>query len=89
MRPTKQFRDGTERFFDDYDTKTHSKKIIVIPNVVPTDALVIDGLLYPNHAKECIIETFRDNAARGNNTYYLDLLEGDKFGVPQVERFMW
>jgi len=89
MRPTKQFRDGTNRFFDDYDKRTHAKKIIVIPNVVPTDELVIDGNHYPDYAKNSIINNFCDNKDRGNNTYYLDLLEGDKFGVPKIDRFMW
>ncbi len=89
MRPTKQFRDGTNRFFDDYDKRTHSKKIIVIPNVVPTDELEIDGNYYPDYAKNSIIEKFRDNEARRNNIYYLNLLEGDKFGVPKIDRFMW
>lgn len=89
MRPTKQFRDGTNRFFDDYDKRTHSKKIIVIPNVVPTDELDIEGNHYPDYAKNSIIDNFSDNTARGNNTYYLDLLEGNKFGVPKIDRFMW
>lgn len=89
MRPTKQFRDGTNRFFDDYDQRTHSKKIIVIPNVVPTDRLEIEGNHYPSYAKNSILENFKDNIERGNNTYYLDLLEGNKFGVPKIDRFMW
>jgi hypothetical protein len=89
MRPTKQFRDGTNRFFDNYDEIAQNKKIIVIPNVVPTDELSIDGNQYPYFAKTGIIESFKDNQARCNNTYYLDLLEGEKFGVPKIDRFMW
>ena len=94
MRPTKQFRAGTNRFFDVYDSKAHSKKIIVIPNVVPTDELVIrdengNEHKYPEYAKAKIIEDFQDNEARKNNTYFLDLLKGDKFGVPKIDRFMW
>lgn len=89
MRPTEQFRDGTERFFDEYDKKAHSKKIIVIPNVVPPADLDIGGKHYPDYAKESIVEKFSDNITRKNNTYYLDLLAGDKFGVPQIDRFMW
>lgn len=89
MRPTEQFRDGTNRFFDDYDQKAHGKKIIIIPNVVPTDALVVGDRRYPEYAKACILENFSDNVLRKNNTYYLNLLEGDKFGVPKIDRFMW
>ena len=93
MRPTKQFREGTNRFFDEYDSKARSKKIIVIPNVVPTDPLQIkDGKevrSYPNFAKESIIADFQDNLKRGYNTYYLDLLKDNKFGVPKIDRFMW
>lgn len=89
VRPTKQFREGTKRFFDDYDTKTHSKKIIIIPNVVPTEELVIDENHYPDYAKSAILDSFGENESRGNNTYYLDLLDGDKFGVPKIDRFMW
>ncbi len=94
MRPTKQFRDGTNRFFDKFDTKVLGKKIIVIPNVVPTDKLSIKDERgqtnhYPSYAKERICEDFADNVQRKNNTYILDLLEGGKFGVPKVDRFMW
>ena len=94
MRPTKQFREGTNRFFDLYDAKAHSKKIIVIPNVVPTDELVLqdengNANRYPEYAKAKIIEDFSDNQARRNNTYFLDLLQGNKFGVPKIDRFMW
>ena len=89
MRPTKQFRDGTNHFFDKYDETTRGKKIIIIPNVVPTDELELDGKHYPDYAKNSIIENFSDNTSKGNNTYYLDLLEGEKFGVPKIDRFMW
>ncbi len=94
MRPTRQFREGTKRFFDLYDAKTHSKKIIVIPNVVPTDYLVLrdeNGVenRYPDYAKTRILDDFTNSEKRANNTYYLDLLQGDKFGVPKIDRFMW
>ena len=94
LRPTKQFRVGTNRFFDLFDERVSSKKIIVIPNVVPTDELTIvdeEGKInqYPGFAKERIIEDFRDNLVRNKNSYMLDLLSGDKFGVPKIDRFMW
>lgn len=94
MRPTRQFREGTSRFFDLYDGKTHSKKIIVIPNVVPTDYLVLRDESgaehrYPSYAKDEIVRDFSSREGRKNNTYILDLLAGDKFGVPKIDRFMW
>lgn len=94
LRPTEQFREGTKHFFDIYDTKANSKNIIIIPNIVPVEKLSIrdkNGKLnsYPSYAKEKILEDFRDNLCRKNNNYILDLLDGEKFGVPKVDRFMW
>ena len=97
MRPTKQFRAGTKRFFELFDKKMVSKNIIVVPNVVPTDKLSIadadDSSIinqYPDHAKREILKDFGSDSKSGsNNKYILDLLDGDKFGVPKVDRFMW
>lgn len=94
MRPTKQFREGTQRFFDKFDERiARGKKIIVIPNVVPTESLDIedsDGVkAYPAYAKSEIIRSFSDNVDRGSNDYNLDMLKGDLFGVPKIDRFMW
>ncbi len=93
LRPTKQFREGTKRFFDEFDEDFGSKKIIVIPNVVPTDSLdLTDGATvrhYPDYAREQIIEAFSENRDNGDNEYILDLVEGDIFGIPKIDRFMW
>ncbi len=94
MRPTKQFREGTDRYFDNYDTKMcRNKRIIVVPNVVPPEELIVkDGdevKEYPQYAKNAIIKSFNDNQERENNDYVLDLLDGDSFGIPQIDRFMW
>ncbi len=99
MRPTQQFRKGTDRFFDDYDrTNARGQNIIVIPNVVPTDELTIKGKdengkeeirSYPNYAKEDIQKIFADNIERHNNRYNMELVTGDVFGIPKVDRFMW
>ena len=94
MRPTKQFREGTNRFFDAYDSKARSKKIIVVPNVVPNEEITIRDESgkerhYPEYAKQKILEDFSDNEMRKHNTYYLDLLQNDKFGIPKVDRFLW
>lgn len=94
LRPTEQFREGTSRFFDIFDEKIcQGKNIIVIPNVVPTEPLTIqeaDGKMhYPEHAKEKILEAFKDNIERGQNNYVMTMLEDDLFGVPKIDRFMW
>ncbi len=93
LRPTKQFREGTKRFFDEFDEKIGEKKIIIIPNVVPTDPLDLmdNGTMrhYPEHAKSEIISSFSDNITEGENEYILDMLEGDSFGIPKIDRFMW
>ncbi len=94
LRPTEQFREGTARFFDVFDDKiARNKEIIVIPNVVPTDPLIIreenGDKHYPEHAKSQIIAAFQDNIKKGVNNYDMSMLEGDLFGVPKIDRFMW
>lgn len=94
MRPTKQFRAGTKRFFDGFDKRILEKKIIVIPNVVPTEKLSLrdsEGKMqeYPEHAKRSILQDFASNVELKKNKYILNLLDGAKFGVPKVDRFMW
>lgn len=93
MRPTKQFREGTKRFFESFDDSKQGKTVIVIPNVVPTEALTLreDGEArgYPEYAREQIIESFADNIERDENTYVMDMVTGDVFGVPKIDRFMW
>lgn len=93
MRPTKQFRDGTNRYFDDFDKQARHKNIIIVPNVVPTDNLTInesgEERHYPEYARTAILNDFSDNVSRGNNNYILDLAQGEIFGVPKIDRFMW
>ncbi len=94
MRPTKQFREGTQRFFDKFDDRiARDKQIIVIPNVVPTEGLtLLDGEeshRYPEYAKDAIKKSFEDNVQRNTNHYHMDMMEGELFGVPKIDRFMW
>lgn len=94
LRPTEQFREGTSRFFDNFDKNiAQHKKIIIVPNVVPTEPLTIqeeEGQMhYPDHAKEEILKAFQDNIESGKNEYCMDMLKGNLFGVPKVDRFMW
>lgn len=93
MRPTKQFREGTKWFFDKFDEEINGKTVIVIPNVVPTEEIMLecDGeqLKYPDYAREQIRASFADNVEREDNNYLLDMVEGDIFGIPKIDRFMW
>ena len=94
LRPTEQFREGTSRFFDNFDENIcQGKTIVVIPNVVPTEPLTIQEengkMEYPEHAKEKILEAFQDNIKRGLNIYDMSMLENGLFGVPKIDRFMW
>lgn len=94
MRPTKQFREGTDRFLDIFDERiARNKKILIIPNVVPTEALTLedrDGThSYPEYAKTKILDSFGDKFERNGNHYDLSMLEGNLFGVPKIDRFMW
>lgn len=83
MRPTKQFREGTDSFFDDFDLKNHGRTIIVVPNVVPTDPLTIRDIfddddekrVYPEYARSEILDLFEDNLAQKKNEYRLDLTD--------------
>lgn len=91
LRPTKQFRDGTERFFFTFDKNNRNKTVIVVPNVVPTDKFRIlnpDGTSheYPDYARSEINKIF-DRFS--NNRYVRDVVNGDIFGVPKIDRFMW
>ena len=91
LRPTKQFRDGTIRFFSAFENAYEGKNVIVVPNVVPSDELDIpdrDGSInhYPSHAKEAIIAGF---SAFNKNNYTMDIVKGAIFGVPKIDRFMW
>lgn len=89
LRPTKQFRDGTKRFFEKFDEKYANKKVIVVPNVVPTEELVVNSHKYPEHAKKEIIKNFNINISKDVNAYIMDLVEDAIFGVPKIDRFMW
>lgn len=102
MRPTEQFREGTVRFFERFEPR--NKNIIVVPNVVPTEEMTIRGadgveVRYPQHARDEILEKFaeiarkehssEDNGDKDGNNYIMDMVDGEVFGVPKVDRFMW
>lgn len=94
MRPTTQFVNGTRRFLlgveNDEKMLSRGKNIIIVPNVIPRNEVVINGQRYPDAAKSKIkidFETeFKDSIT---HNYHFDLLDNDEFGIPAVNRFMW
>ena len=97
MRPTTQFVNGTVRFLEtlDSDVTTISgrKKVVVVPNVVPQDRVVIDGHRYPDLAIDRIYDKFRPLLADRDEfdgiSYEEGMLDEDEFGIPAVHSFMW
>lgn len=99
MRPTTQFVNGTVRYLESLDSDDNSplgggfKKIVVVPNVVPQDSLVIDNQKYPEIAINRILDKFRPLLAGRDEsdeiTYNIEMLNEDEFGIPAVKSFMW
>ncbi len=104
MRPTTQFVNGTKRYLcsleaivyepgTEVDSKSLSqqKDIIIVPNVVPQDRIVINDLQYPDYTINRVRTEF--NKAFGGDSqkhkYHFDLINGDEFGIPALGRFMW
>ena len=94
MRPTTQFVNGTRRYLlgveNDEKMLSGDKHIILVPNVIPQDEVVINGLKYPDTAISKIRNDFSDDFEdSSSNTYHFEMLDRDEFGIPAVKRFMW
>ncbi len=93
MRPTTQFVNGTRRYLLGVENSekllSSDKHIVLVPNVIPEDAISINGLRYPDAAISKICNDFDDFEDGTNNTYHFDMLDRDEFGIPAVKRFMW
>lgn len=96
MRPTIQFVNGTVRFLKTLEqggSFDGRKKIVVVPNVIPQEEVVVDDKMYPDYAITRITTQFRtltNNAPEGSSiTYNLDMLDKHEFGIPAVKSFMW
>lgn len=97
MRPTTQFVNGTIRFLETLDsdvvTVSGRKKIVVVPNVVPQEKVIIDGHKYPDLAIDRIFNKFRpllaDRDEFDDITYEIGMMDEDEFGIPAVKSFMW
>lgn len=86
MKITFQFRRGTIDFLKRKDREYCLKNFVIVPNCVPTEEILIDGVSY-NYAavKEEIIDNIKSSIV--NNRVNLQMLEDDRFGVPEVKRF--
>lgn len=96
MRPTTQFVNGTVRFLETLHSSSSPvkgrKKIVVVPNVVPQERIVIDGHKYPDLAIDRIINKFDpllDKQKPLGISYEVGMMKEDEFGVPAAKSFMW
>ncbi len=96
MRPTRQFREGTKLYLKRISNSRISagKHIVVVPNVVPTESIIIDNLQYPGEAIYHFEDDFKsfeqdEEAGRTSHYFHLDLTKKDCFGIPALTRFMW
>lgn len=91
MRITNQFRVGTKRYIKENLGEWGGKNIILCPNAVPTHDICIDGveINLADFKAEKIIDYFSELFENSNNYLDLRMLEGDLFGVNEVERFKY
>lgn len=99
MRPTTQFVDGTARFLESLDSDSGSpwgggqKKIVLVPNVVPQERVIIDNQSYPEYAVARMGIRLRHILANRDEDddiiYNTEMLDVNAFGIPAVKSFMW
>ena len=93
MRPTTQFVNGTRRYLlglENGEKMFSDKHCILVPNVIPQNEVVINGLRYPDAAVSKIRTDFTTDFEDSiGNTYHFDMLDPDEFGIPAVNRFLW
>ena len=89
MRPTRQFRVGTFNYLKRLDIKYgkagDEKEIILLPTVVPMDA-VISG----ESQLQASVEDIKKRIASIENLDIIsDFIKTDKFGINEITRFKW
>lgn len=96
MRPTIQFVNGTRRYLvgleEGEKLSGGGKEIVLVPNVIPDKEIIIGNSRYPDAAIDKIINTFVNaNMFKNspNNTYHMEMLEPEEFGIPMVDSFMY
>lgn len=86
MRITYQFRTGTARFLKQIDKKYNSKEFIIVPNAVPTDEIMVEGVRFNyDGARKDIIRRMENGLT--NNKVNFGMLDEDWFGIPEVRSF--
>ena len=87
MRPTMQFRMGTFRFLSHLANKEVSTRIVLLPTVVPTQDVEIDGRFQREDALRKIRRGISDLEGR----IRIDdaFAREDCFGINEVQRFKW
>lgn len=86
MRITLQFRQGTYSYLSRFDESKANKEIIIVPNAVPRDNIVLDDIPYNYEAVKAEIKQSISDVIK-NNKLNFGMLENDRFGVPEVVRF--
>lgn len=99
VKPSIQFVDGTARYLESLDSDDASplgggrKTIVIVPNVVPQEHIVIDDHAYPDSAINRFfirLSPIVENRDEDDDiTYNLEMLDADGFGIPAVKSFMW
>ena len=94
MRPTTQFVNGTRRYLLGVENGEKmfefGKHIVLVPNVIPQEEVVINGLKYPDGVISKIrIDFSNDFTENSFYNYHFDMLDKEEFGIPAVKRFMW
>lgn len=91
MRPTIQFVNGTLRYLDKPPVSGR-KTFVLVPNVVPQEAMVLDGAMYPDTAITNLalsLDNVIDRHSGSGFTYNTEMLDSAEFGIPAVKSFMW
>lgn len=95
MRPTLQFVNGTRRFLEDVEAGKKlvvtDKDVVLVPNVIPQNEVIIGNARYPSAAVDKINNAFVESNTfkNGINRYHFEMLDRDEFGIPAVDSFMW
>ena len=89
MRPTIQFQEGTLDYFTRMRDIIRNRNVILLPNAVSKENVVVDDKVYPITAKNRIIDLFEKKFSFTGNTIHFDALTGARFGIPLVKRFLW
>ena len=97
MRPTTQFQMGAFRHLEKMKKDGKSKNIVLLPTVVPSDEVEIDGVaqradaIYRIRNQALVLEEKRNVDSAGRPLLKLNktFIQRDCFGINEVQRFKW